>query len=75
VIKSCFYTTLASTLGTSHNHRKYRVKPSYNPFCNTIFYCNLAVTAKENGIDAICTENVNDFKGYSFVKTWNPFEK
>jgi len=40
-----------------------------------IFDCNLVVIAKENGVDTICTENVDDFKCYSFVKTWNPFEK
>ncbi|MDR0373107.1 MAG: PIN domain-containing protein [Nitrososphaerota archaeon] len=40
-----------------------------------VFDCNLAVTAKENSVDAIYTENVADFKHYSFVKTVNPFEK
>jgi predicted nucleic acid-binding protein len=40
-----------------------------------VFDCNLAVTAKENNVDTIYTENVNDFKQYSFVKTVNPFEK
>jgi predicted nucleic acid-binding protein len=40
-----------------------------------IFDCNLAVIAKENGVDTIYTENVNDFKYYSFVKIVNPFEK
>jgi predicted nucleic acid-binding protein len=40
-----------------------------------IFDCSLAVTAKENDIDIIYTENVDDFKYYSFVKTLNPFEK
>ncbi|MCL1966235.1 MAG: type II toxin-antitoxin system VapC family toxin [Candidatus Bathyarchaeota archaeon] len=40
-----------------------------------VFDCCLAVAAKENGIDTIYTENVDDFKGYLFVKTWNPFEE
>jgi predicted nucleic acid-binding protein len=40
-----------------------------------IFDCVLAVTAKENGVDIIYTENVDDFKCYSFVKVLNPFEK
>lgn len=38
-----------------------------------IFDCILAVTAKENDVKTIYTENVNDFKGYTFVKTLNPF--
>jgi len=37
-----------------------------------IFDCLLAVTAKENGVDMIYTENVDDFKGYSFLKALNP---
>ena len=39
-----------------------------------IFDCVLAVTAKENDLEAIYTENVGDFKGYTFVKAINPFE-
>ncbi len=38
-----------------------------------IFDCAIAVTAKENGIEVIYTENVDDFKGYAFVKALNPF--
>jgi predicted nucleic acid-binding protein len=38
-----------------------------------IFDCVLAVTAKENDIDYIYTENVADFQRYSFVKAVNPF--
>jgi predicted nucleic acid-binding protein len=38
-----------------------------------IFDCALAVVAKENSIETIYTENTEDFKGYSFVKTINPF--
>src|SRR3990170_4826603 len=37
-----------------------------------IFDCVLAITAKENKIEAIYTENVEDFKNYRFVKTVNP---
>ncbi len=40
-----------------------------------IFDCVLAVTAKENNIDIIYTENVKDFKNYTFIKTLNPFQK
>jgi predicted nucleic acid-binding protein len=40
-----------------------------------VFDCGLAVTAKENGVDTIYTENVADFKRYSFVRPLNPFEK
>jgi hypothetical protein len=36
VIKACFYIVLAFTLWTFHNHRKYKAKPSYNPFYNTL---------------------------------------
>jgi len=38
-----------------------------------IFDCNLAVTAKENEIDVIFTENLSDFKIYKFIKAVNPF--
>jgi predicted nucleic acid-binding protein len=38
-----------------------------------IFDCIIAVTAKENKIDVIYTENVRDFENYGFVKVLNPF--
>jgi predicted nucleic acid-binding protein len=38
-----------------------------------IFDCIIAVTSKENRIDAIYTENVSDFENYSFLKVINPF--
>lgn len=38
-----------------------------------IFDCVLAVTAEENDIETIYTENVADFKRYKFVKASNPF--
>jgi predicted nucleic acid-binding protein len=38
-----------------------------------IFDCVLAVTAKENSIDSIFTENIADFKHYKFIKVVNPF--
>lgn len=38
-----------------------------------IFDCILAVTAEENDIETIYTENVADFKRYKFVKASNPF--
>lgn len=38
-----------------------------------IFDCIIAVTAHENKIDAIYTENVADFEKYSFIKVLNPF--
>jgi len=37
-----------------------------------VFDCVLAVTAKENGIDTIYTENVKDFKNYGFIAALNP---
>jgi len=37
-----------------------------------IFDCVLAVTAKENGVEAIHTENTEDFRDYSFLKVSNP---
>jgi predicted nucleic acid-binding protein len=37
-----------------------------------IFDCILAVTAKENGIKEIYTENLEDFKFYNFLKASNP---
>jgi predicted nucleic acid-binding protein len=38
-----------------------------------VFDCVLAVTAKENNVDTIYTENVTDFKHFKFVKVKNPF--
>jgi predicted nucleic acid-binding protein len=38
-----------------------------------IFDCVLAVTAKENKIDNIFTENIADFKPFKFIKVVNPF--
>ena len=38
-----------------------------------IFDCVLAVTAKENSIDSIYTENIVDSKHYTFLKSVNPF--
>jgi len=40
-----------------------------------IFDCILAVTAKENQVEAIYTENTADFKDYTFIKALNPFEQ
>jgi len=37
-----------------------------------VFDCLLAVTAKENGIEAIYTENIDHFKAYGFLKSLNP---
>jgi predicted nucleic acid-binding protein len=37
-----------------------------------IFDCVLAITVQENKIEAIYTENVDDFKNYAFIKTVNP---
>jgi predicted nucleic acid-binding protein len=37
-----------------------------------VFDCVLAITAKENKLQAIYTENVDDFKNYGFIKAVNP---
>ncbi|MCW4019271.1 MAG: PIN domain-containing protein [Candidatus Bathyarchaeota archaeon] len=37
-----------------------------------IFDCALAVTAKENEVVTVYTENVADFKRYKFLKALNP---
>ena len=37
-----------------------------------VFDCVLAVTAKENGVEKIYTENVEDFEFYDFLKVSNP---
>ena len=37
-----------------------------------IFDCLIAVTARENGVKAIYTENVDHFKRYKFLKAVNP---
>ncbi|MEM2424381.1 MAG: hypothetical protein QXM00_07905 [Candidatus Bathyarchaeia archaeon] len=38
----------------------------------TFFDCVLAVTARENGIEEVYTENVEDFRENSFLKVSNP---
>ena len=40
-----------------------------------IFDCIIAVTAQENKIDTIYTENVADFEKYGFIKVLNPFKE
>jgi toxin-antitoxin system PIN domain toxin len=40
---------------------------------NGVFDCYLAATMKENGIGKIYTQNVKDFKRYSFLEVVNPF--
>ena len=37
-----------------------------------VFDCVLAITAKENKLEAIYTENVDDFKNYGLIKALNP---
>jgi predicted nucleic acid-binding protein len=37
-----------------------------------VFDCVLAVTARENKLEAVYTENVDDFKDYGFIKALNP---
>lgn len=37
-----------------------------------ILDCVLAVTAKENGVEMIYTENIKDFEAYGFLKAYNP---
>jgi len=39
-----------------------------------IFDCAMAVTAKDNKVECIYTENVDDFKKYSFLNVVNPFK-
>jgi predicted nucleic acid-binding protein len=39
-----------------------------------IFDCALAVTAKENNVETIYTENIADFKRYEFLKVINPLK-
>ena len=38
-----------------------------------IFDCVMAITARDNKVECICTENVADFKRYRFLKATNPF--
>ncbi len=40
-----------------------------------IFDCVIAVTAKENKIDVIYSENVSDFQSYKFIKVVNPLAR
>jgi len=41
-------------------------------FGGRIFDCALVVTAQENGVEMIYTENVEDFEGYGFLRALNP---
>lgn len=41
---------------------------------NEIFDCALAITAKDNKVECIYTENVDDFKKYRFLNVVNPFK-
>jgi predicted nucleic acid-binding protein len=40
-----------------------------------VFDCILGVTAKENHVETIYSENIADFKDYKFIKTVNPFKR
>jgi hypothetical protein len=46
---------------------------AFVPCQNGLFHCVLAVTAKENDVKSILTENVADFEHYNFVTVTNPF--
>jgi predicted nucleic acid-binding protein len=39
-----------------------------------IFDCAMAVTAKDDKVECIYTENVDDFKKYNFLNVVNPFK-
>ena len=39
-----------------------------------IFDCLLAITARENGVETIYTENTKDFEQFEFMKPINPFK-
>ncbi len=40
-----------------------------------IFDCLLAITAKENGVETIYTENERDFKRFNFLNVINPLRR
>jgi predicted nucleic acid-binding protein len=39
-----------------------------------VFDCVLAATAKENGVEIIYTQNVDDFRRFGFIRVIDPFE-
>jgi predicted nucleic acid-binding protein len=39
-----------------------------------VFDCVLAATAKENGVEIIYTQNVDNFRGFGFLRVVDPFE-
>lgn len=39
-----------------------------------IFDCVLAATAKENGVESVYTQNLEDFERYDFLRVENPLE-
>jgi len=51
-----------------------RIAKEVNLSRSQIFDCVIAVTAKDNKVECIYTENVDDFKNYSFLRAVNPFE-
>jgi len=40
-----------------------------------IFDCVLAITAKENQVETIYTQNTDDFKHYPFLEVYNPLDQ
>lgn len=40
-----------------------------------IFDCVLAITAKENQVETLYTQNTDDFKGYQFLEVLNPLDQ
>jgi predicted nucleic acid-binding protein len=59
----------ADCVESSSSHRgNYRVSKG------KIFDCVMAITAKDNKVECIYTENIDDFKKYSFLKAVNPFK-
>ena len=53
-------------------HEVFKLVRRLNLSGGKVFDCVLAVTAKENGVEEIYTENVGDFEFYDFLKVSNP---
>jgi len=51
-----------------------RIAKEVNLSRSQIFDCVIAITAKDNKVECIYTENIDDFKNYDFLKAVNPFK-
>ena len=52
-----------------------RIAQEFNLSKSKIFDCAIAITAKNNKVECILTENIRDFEDYDFLRAVNPFKQ